>query len=207
MNIRAAGRAGLDTYLRVARLPLDVATRLLPNGDQGPRSAATIAVDRADAALRDAIGSFFHDDELRADAQRRRAAADIREHALEKRADAEAASQSAEERFEERRDRAEQLRQQAEERAQQEEQQIEAERRERKQRTQATARKQKQAAEHAAAEKEAAIDDRARRSRLKVLERESEALDQEEGALTASDEAQRLRKAASATKAARKSTG
>jgi hypothetical protein len=200
------GRTTLDTWLRIARLPLDAASWLLPNGDHGPRTPATLFLDRMDATIRDTVGNLLGDDELREEASRRRVAADERERAIQLRAEAETKKQRADLRLADRQDTVEQQRVQAERTAEQQKQRIERERAQREQRARQTAAKQEQAAKEAEQQKLAAAESKAKKQRLKVLDTEAEALDTETDALTATDEAQRLRKAAGAAKAARKGT-
>ena len=82
MEVRNVRRAAIDRWLQLARLPFDAVAHLLPS-DHGSRNAAMLVIDRADASVRAAVGGLLHDDDLRADAFRRRAAADERERAIE----------------------------------------------------------------------------------------------------------------------------
>jgi hypothetical protein len=204
MDARDMGRTTLDTWLRISRLPFDAASRLLPNGDHGPRTPAKLVIDRVDATIRDTVGSLLGDDELREDASRRRVAADERERALELRVEAATKKQRADLRLADRQDSAEQQRAEAERRAEQQTQRADREKAQREQRAKETAAKQQHAVEEAERQKLAAAETKAKKQRLKVLETEADALDTESDALTATDEAQRLRTAASAAKAARK---
>jgi hypothetical protein len=79
--IRALQRAAIDGWLRVAKRPLDSGAKLF--GEE-----AEIALDRADAGLRDAAGRLLFDDDLREDARLRRAAANERAEALRLREEA-----------------------------------------------------------------------------------------------------------------------
>ena len=71
MDMRQVPRSALDVWLRAVRLPLDLASKAVPNGDVGPRNAVTLWIDRADATVRDAVGQAFGDDQLREEARRR----------------------------------------------------------------------------------------------------------------------------------------
>src|SRR3954452_3436222 len=135
----------------------------------------TLGLDRAEAAAREAAGAVLGDDQILRDAGRRRTAVTQREHA-------------------------EELRTQAEQRKEQAQRQTKA----RKQSAAAAERRGVSAARKTAAKQEEAIDDRAKRERLATLEKKSEALDKQEDALPAADEAQRLQDAAAKTKARRK---
>ena len=75
----------VTTWLDVARLPADVATRLLPNGTDGPRARVRVLLDHLDAATRTILGGLLLDDELEADGRRRRVAADQRAEEIKRR--------------------------------------------------------------------------------------------------------------------------
>jgi hypothetical protein len=205
IEVKNVRRAAIDRWLRVARLPFDTAAHLLP-ADRGPRNTAMLVIDRADASVRAAFGGFFHDDDLRADAFRRRVAADERERAIELRVAAAEKQRVSDAQLAEELDGAARLREQAEQEAEARKQQAEKERIERERQAQQAAAAQKRGVEQARDEKLAAADKAAKRERLDVLDEQAEALDREVDALTATDEAQRLRDAASAAKAARKGT-
>jgi hypothetical protein len=206
MDVRNVGRTALDTWLRISRAPFDAASRLLPNGTEGPRTPAILVLDRVDATIRDTVGTLLRDDQLREDAGRRRIAADERERALELRIEAEAKKREADARLAQRHESVERQRADAEQRAEQQKRQAEREKTEREQRAKQAAAKQARAVEKAEQQKLAAAETKAKKRRLRVLDTEAGALDTEVEALTATDEAQRLRKAASAAKAARKGT-
>ncbi|MEY2422943.1 MAG: hypothetical protein QOI95_3010 [Acidimicrobiaceae bacterium] len=206
MEVRTIGRTAIESWLRAVRWPIDAATQLLPNGDSGPRNGAALAVDRADASVRELLGRILNDEHLQDDARRRRVAANERARAIELRLEAEERKREADQQLVQRQNTAEDLRERAEREAAERERQAEQERQERKQRVRETAAKQESAVEHARTEKEKAAEQKAKRERLRVLDQQAEALDTETDALTASDEAQRLAKAAAKAKAARKGT-
>jgi hypothetical protein len=205
MEVSTVRRAAIDRWLRVARFPFDTVANLLPS-DRGPRNAAMLVIDRADATVRAAVGGLLHDDDLRADAFRRRAAADERERAIELRSEAQAKKRVADAQLAEELEGAERLRDQAEQEAEARAQRVEEERAERERQVRAVAARQEQAVEQERAERLAAQDKQAKRERLDVLDEQAAALDVEADALTATDEAQRLRAAAADAKAARKGT-
>lgn len=206
MDMRNLERTVIDQWLRVVRFPIDAGAHLVPNGDNGPRNGLLLAVDRADAAIRGTLGRLLNDDELQDDARRRRLAADERARAFELRGAAQQRKAEADGALAERQDRAEQLREQAARTAAEREQQADRERQERKQRVRQTAGKQQTEIERARQAKEHAAEQKAKRERLHVLDEQADALDTEADALTASDEAQRLAKAAATAKARRKGT-
>lgn len=211
MDIRTLPRTALDRSLRLVRKPLDVATELLPDGGDGHgvespslRSAAKLVVDRAEAVVRDVAGRVWRDPELRDDARRRRLAADERERALRLQAEAERRSLEADADLRRRQEEAEQRRLDAERQAEEQRRRAEADAQAEKRRAAEQATRQKAAARKTAARTEAAVDKQARRARLDQLDDEAAALAEQEKALTAADEAQRLRKEAARAKATRK---
>lgn len=205
MEVRNVGRTAIDRWLKVARLPFDTAAHLLPN-DRGPRKAAVLMIDRADASVRAAVGDFFHDDQLREDASRRRIAVEERVRASALRVEAESKQHDADAQLTEELDAADRLREQAEREAQERRQKADEQRARRQARTREAAAAQKREVEQATQQRAAAEETKAKRERLAVLDDQAGALDQEADALTATDEAKRLRDAASAAKAARKSS-
>ena len=206
IEVRTMGRHAIDGSLRVVRFPFVAVAQLLPGAGRGPRAAAMLLIDRADGTARTMVGELLHDHDLRADGQRRRAAADERQRAIELRSMAENEQRAADARLAHELGAAARLREEAERDAEQRLQQTDEERSERRRQTQRTAVAQERAVEQARQEQLAAIEQEAKRERLDVLDEQADALDREDRALTATDEAQRLRDAASAAKAERKGT-
>jgi colicin import membrane protein len=192
MDIRTIPRTALDGYLRLARKPVDAATGLLP----GDGANARLVVDRAEAVVRDMAGRLWRDPELQEDARRRRLAADERERAMRLRDAAEVRAEQADAERRRREQAAAEQRDRAWEQAAAE-----------KRRAAEQAGRQKAAVRKAAAEAEAKVEKQARAARLEQLDDEARALAEQEKALVAADEAQRLRKAAARTKATRKQAG
>jgi colicin import membrane protein len=205
MEARTVRRVAIDQWLRVVRLPFDTVAHLLP-ADHGPRNAAMLAIDRADATVRAAVGGILHDDDLRDDAFRRRAAADERERALELWDEAEEKQRISDAELAKELEGAARLREAADREAQERRRQVDEERAEQQRKAREAAVAEERAVEQARAERLAVADKKAKRERLDVLDEQAVALDREVDALTATDEAQRLRDAASAAKAARKGT-
>jgi hypothetical protein len=201
-NVR---RAAIDGWLRVARLPFDTVARLLP-ADRGPRNAAMLVIDRADATVRAAVGGILHDDDLCEDAFRRRAAADERRRAIELRMAAEEKQRDSDAQLAEALEGAARVREQAADEADRRLRQADNERAEQELRARLAAAAQERAVQLAREERLAAEDKQAKRERLNVLDEQAEALDREADALMASEDAQLLRDAAGAAKAARKRT-
>ena len=203
MDIRTIPRTALNGYLRLLRVPVDAATGLLPREGEGAR----VLVDRADAVVRDVAGRLWRDDELREDARRRLLAADERERALRLRSEAEARTEQADAELRRREEEAGSRRRRAEEQAEEQRRRVEEQAQAEKRRASEQAARNKAAVRKAAAETEAELDKQARRTRLEQLDTEAEVLAEQEKALTAADETQRLRRATSQAKAARKNVG
>jgi hypothetical protein len=205
IEVRNVQRAAIDRWLRVARLPFDTVAQLLP-GDRGPRNAAMLVIDRADASVRAAVGVLLHDDDLREDAFRRRAAADERERAAELRAAAEEKARVSDAELAQELEGAARLREAAALEAEARAREVDEERARRQRQTRETAAAQERVVDDAREEQLAAVEQKAKRERLNVLDEQADALDTEADALVATDEAQRLRDAARAAKATRKGT-
>jgi hypothetical protein len=199
MNLRSIPRAAVGGYIKAVRWPID---RVL--GRAG-RSAPERAVDRVDATARGVAGTVLGDDELKRDAARRSAAVDERARADKLRGAAEAQSQVATERLDERRTQAEQRREQAARTAERKREQAEKDREAKARKAKQAEQRRKRAAEKTAAQREEAIESEAKRERLDALEAEKTALAEKEEAVTATDEARRLEAAAGRAKAQRKS--
>jgi hypothetical protein len=199
MNLRTIPRAAVGGYVKLLRLPIDTALALM-----GRNGATKVAVDRAEATARGVAGQALGDEELKAEAGRRSAAADERARANRLRAEAQSRQQEADAELEAEQRKAEERRRQAAKRAADRRKQAAKQRDARKQQATKSAGARKQANAKAAEAEQEAIEDRAERARLEQLDREAVAIAEREEALTAADEAQRLGDAAAANKAARK---
>jgi hypothetical protein len=204
MEVRSLTRAALDTWLKAARVPIDAATRALPNGTRGPRAAARLAVDRTDATLRATLGRALRDPVFVADAQQRRVAADKRAEAIRLRAEAEQREASAEQRHQQELRAAEQQREAARREAAEKQAKVRKEREAREKAAERQAAAQQRNIERSREQELAEVESEAKRTRLRVLDDEADAAEKEEEALTAADEAKRLERAAARAKAARK---
>lgn len=202
MDLRVIPRTAIDGYLRAVKLPWDAAARTLRRGRSV--SPAELFLDRTDASIRAAVGRALRDEELQADARRRRTAAEERERAVRLAAEAEELRREADSEFQDRQQTAEQRREEAERQAEQRKQQAAEDRQRQQQQVAEAERQRKQATREAAAAADKVTEDKARRARLEELDAESEALAEREAELTVKDEASRLQEAANATKAARK---
>lgn len=204
MNLRTIPRTAIDGYLKLVRLPLDTAVALLPGNGTGPGAAAGLALDRADAMVRAMAGMALGDTVLTDDAARRSVAADERQRALRLRTEAERKSQGAKEHAAERHDEAERRRRQAREKADEERRRARRTAEQKKKRAAKQEQSRRQSSRKAAARTQAAVEKKGRNARLEALDAEADALREKDEALTASDEARRLRQTASKAKAQRK---
>jgi len=204
MSFRAISRTALGGSIRFARLPIDGMLGLA--GENPTATSAKLAVDRVDATVRSVVGTVLADDEIKQEARRRMQATDERERALDLRAAAEARSRSAESRAAGLRREAAQRRGAAEREGQSKLRKAEKRRATAKSKATRVSQSRRAAAEKEAARKEGEIDEQAKRARLDQLDAKSEALEEKDTALTAADEAQRLREAATAAKADRKAS-
>jgi hypothetical protein len=201
MTSSIAGKA-VDGALRLVRIPADQLLRLVPGANA--TATAGLAIDRADATVRNVAGSLFRDQGLREDAELRREATEERKRAAQLRTEAEEKIESAEARTEKAQAESEARRKQADQKARRKQAQA-AERRERlKEQAAETAAKRKRMARGNAQEAKEKAGKRGKVNRLEQLEKKSDALEVKEASVRAADEARRLEEAATATKEKRK---
>ena len=201
MTSSIAGKA-VDGAIRLVRFPADQLLKLVPGA--GATATAGLAIDRADATVRNFAGSLFGDHGLREDAERRRETAEERSRAMQLRTEADEKVESAEARTERAQAESVARRERADQKAKEKEAQA-AERRERlkEQAAKTTAKRKRMARDNAGEAKEKA-EKRGKVDRLEQLEKKSDALDVKEASVRAADEARRLEEVASATKEKRK---
>ena len=204
-QVRTLSRVAIDQWLRIVRMPIDAAAHVLPENGAS-RNAAMLAVDRVDAPARAAAGNLLNDDVLRDGAARRRAAVEERQRALVLRYHAEEAARQADRQLVDDLESAERLREAAERDARNARRTVAEQASARTAQARRAAAAQERAAEEAKEARVDATEKQAKTKRVQVLDEKADALDQEAGALTAADEAQRLARAASSAKAARKGT-
>jgi colicin import membrane protein len=204
--LRTMSRLTVGGYVKLLMLPADAVVRLAEgaNGGTGGAVSARLALDRVEAALRGAAGTVLNDRVLREDARRRAEAADERQRALKLRRAADRRSEEADERLSARRDQAERVREVAEQDAERKRAQARRERDAKKARAAKTAQRRKRAARQSAERAKQAGAKQAQRERLEALDTKSDALQEKETAISASDESRRLKAAAARAKAARK---
>jgi len=205
MTLLTIPRMALEGYIKLVRLPADGMLALAGGGDSA--AAVKLALDRVEATVRGTAGAMLGDDELQADARRRRETARERERALRLRAEAERRSERADERIAEQETEADRRRARAAEHARFKREQAQRRRASTKREAARTSQRRRQTAKKAAGRAKEAIDERAKPTRLEQLDTKADALEQKELALTAADEARRLKDAASNAKANRKQRG
>ena len=206
MSVRAIPRATINAYLKLARLPVDGAIRLIPGDGEGPGASAKLLLDRADATVRAVLAGLLGDPALREDAQRRARAAAERERGVELRARAREVREQGEARWQEGQEQADTRRRQAGERAESRRRQAEGRAQDEIKRAAQAETRRGQTSRRAAERRQEAIEKREPRERLEALEARTDALRGREQELAARDEARRLAEAAGAVKAQRKST-
>jgi colicin import membrane protein len=204
MKVRDIPTTAVDSYLKLVRVPLDGAIRLLPGNGAGAKPAAKLALDRIDATVRAMIAEILGDGALREDAERRRAAADEREQALRLHAEAQRAVDQADARLAERRRQADRQRQQAREHAETKREDADRRRQRQVRRAVEVRNDRVEKSRNAADRVETAVEEDAARDRLEALDAKTDALRKREKELTARDEAERLRRATGRAKAERK---
>jgi colicin import membrane protein len=207
MSMRTISRSAVGAYVKALRLPFDAAVSMRARNGRTDQSRATTTLDRFEATFRSIAGRTLGDQELQRDAERRRLAAAERERADGLRTEAERRSELAEERLSEKEEKAEQQRRQAARRAADLKKRAEQRRKAETRRIADLESQRRRASEKAKGRRAEAIEGRSKRARLKQLDVEADGLAKKQDALTAKSESQRLRSAASKTKAARKRGG
>ena len=204
MTPRTISRSAVGGYVKLLRLPFDVALRLRAGNGRNDPSAGAIALDRFEARFRSIAGRTLRDEELIQDAERRRVAADERMRAVRLRAEANWRSDRADERLSKTEEQAEQQRRRASQRSAERNQRAEQRRQAETRRIAELEARRRRESKNAASLKEESIEKRSKRTRLQQLDHEGEALTKAQEALTAKSESQRLRRAATKAKSARK---
>ncbi|HET9074854.1 MAG TPA: hypothetical protein VFN48_09760 [Solirubrobacteraceae bacterium] len=203
-TLRTIERTALDSSLKLVRIPLDTAIRLLPGADGGRGAAVALLVDQADASVRRAAGTLLGDEVVREDAERRSAAVQERRRAAELRARAAQTAEASNERLAQREQAADEQRRRAAATAEKRRQAADRTAKAKAEAAQTSAAQRQRANREATAKAEQAIGEREDQAKLRALEEKEAALTEKEKALTASDESQRLAAAAAQAKAERK---
>jgi hypothetical protein len=204
MSLRTISRSAVSAYIRLLRLPVDTAVGLRTRNGRTEPSRATLRLDRLEASLRGIAGRTLRDEGLVRHGDRMLIAADERQRAGGLRAEARVRSERADRRLSEKEKQAEQKRRRAGQRAAGRKKQADRQRQAESRRIEKVEARRRRANENGAARREQAIEDLSKRARLQQLDKDADALAKQQDALTAKNESQRLRSAASKTKAARK---
>jgi len=202
MSLRGMSRNALGGSLQLMRMPIDGLLGLA--GDSQRVTSVKLALDRADASVRALAGTVLGDPVLREDAEFRREAVEDRERAANLKEEANLRSQRADKQASEGKRQAQRRRQQASESAKRTRQKAQQRRKTTKAKAGQRAGQRRQAAKASAARTERVIEERAKGARLEQLDARRDALGEKESALSATDEARRLGKAAATVKQDRK---
>lgn len=203
--IQELPRNAVNTYLKLARLPLTAAERVLNPDTPGDTSwPPAIAFEDFEARVKAFAATVLSDQVLREDADLQRARVTQLRRAVELEAEAEATRARADQELDERRAEAAEERDEAKAREQANKDRLERERREAQQRAEAKAAEQERKVQEQADAERDRVQRQEREAEAARLEAEREALAEKQTALTSKDEAVRLEKAAQAAKARRK---
>jgi hypothetical protein len=203
MDLRTIPRTLFEQSIRAARLPVDVAVRLVEGPD--PVGPVHIAVERTDASAREMFGRMTGDRGLVAEAARLRSAADKRTEALKLRAEARRDHEDAVKTIDAGRRRAASRRRVSNGTADAREASAGKAQKERLSQVDSAEVRQREAVHQAERAAERALEKEERRARLSALDVQDRAVSQKEGAITSREEARRLQDAAAAAKEDRKS--
>lgn len=204
MDLKTAPRLALDAYLTTLRYPIRLVERLSTGGDDTAIWPPMLAVDRAEAMIREWAGQLWRDDELTAEAQRIRLAADERERAMRLRIAAAETRTEADEDLRRRQAQAEKARLAAAREAEQTEARVEKEAKEREAAIAKAAAAKRASVEAQATAEKKRLAKQAKVARLQQLDREADVLTEETEAADAARAAQVLADAAANVKARRK---
>ena len=203
MNVQTLPRTVINTYLSVARLPLNAVAKVSGQKDNEQWPPA-LMFEGFEASVETTLGSLLRDDELLESGRVRQAKVAQLRKAAELEAVAETERQVAQQEFSESVDEAQAKRQSADQRAQQREQQIEREAQQRKVQAEQKAAKQAAGARQAKAAVDKVIDREERAATTKALAKESEALKKQQEALDAAETVDVIDETIDGTKEARK---
>lgn len=203
MNVQTLPRTVINTYLSVARAPLNAVAKASgqQNNEQWPPA---LAFEGFEASVETVLGSLLRDNDLVESGRLRQAKVAQLRKAAELEAVADTTRTQAREEFTERREAAQAKRTQAEQRAAQREQQIEREAEQRKNKVDQTTTKKKAAAQQAKAAQEKVIDRRERVATTEALTNEEKALEAQQEALDAAETVEVIDETIEGNKAARR---
>jgi hypothetical protein len=200
--IRRALASGVSAGLAASRVPLQVVGPLLPGRVRG---VVELGADHAQALAETKIGALLGDERLAERGQQRRVAVEQRVNAVRLWGEAGEKRRLADLELAQERSEAAQRRRRVEEQEQAQRRAVEEAKDAGHQQAEKAADKRKAAVRAATTRRKESADQAAMEQRLEVLDSEEAALDVGEDALTAADEAARLKKAAAEAK--RRRTG
>jgi hypothetical protein len=203
MNVQTLPRTVINTYLSVARLPLNAVAKASgqKNNDQWPPA---LAFEGFEASVESVLGSLLRDDHLLESGRVRQAKVAQLRKAAQLEAVAESGREAAQQEFNERLDDAKAKKETAEQRAEKREQQLEREAQQRKAQAEQKAAKQATSARQSKAAVDKVIDRQERAATTQALTKESEALKKQQEALEAAETVNVIDETIEGTKEARK---
>jgi hypothetical protein len=204
MNVQTLPRTVINTYLSVARAPLNAVAKASGQQDNEQWPPA-LAFEGFEASVETVLGSLLRDNDLVEAGRLRQAKVAQLRKAAQLDAVADTTRQQAREEFTERREAAQAKREQAEQRAEQREQQVERQAAQRKAEVDQKSAKKKAAARQVKAAQEKVIDRRERVATNEALSKEAEALKAQQDALDTAETADVIADTIEGNKAARHS--
>lgn len=208
VDINLLPRTVLETWLRLARLPLQgaeaLANRGKTNGHDSAEWGPMLAFDAFEANVKDAVGSILRDDRLRKAAAAGRERVEHLRQAVGLQVEADQRKAEAQAEFQDRREAVDEKKAEVAERKEAQEARLEREEREAKQRVREQAQAKERVANEARQKTEERIGEQERLAEQRRLQAEREALAERKAAVEAKGEALKLDKAVRATKAKRK---
>lgn len=201
--VRAVPRTVVGAYLKAARVPLNVASRVTRQADN-EQWPPVLAFESFEANVETVLGSLLKDEKMldrgrlqQARIAKLRKAAELRTIAERERVEADSALQH-------KRKEADRQRQEAERRAEQREQEVQRQARQRQREVEQKAAAKAAASRRAQTAQEKAIERQERNAKQSALEVEVEALDKTKDAVEAQEKAALVEDAIEGNKVARK---
>jgi hypothetical protein len=199
----AVPRTVVGAYLKVARLPISMVSRVTGRAETWP---PTLAFDRFEANVDTVLGTLLKDEQLVDRGRLQQARVEELRRAATLRTVAEEERLVAETELEEKRRRADQQREEAERRAEEREQQVARQAQARMQEVEQNAARKAAAVRQNQAAQEKAVSRQERKAKQQALGKEVEALTKAKDAVEASETAALVEDAIEGSKAARKTS-
>ncbi len=200
-NLQTLPRAAVHGYLRLLRLPLDVASRVAHRDDSSPW-AASVTYEAFEAKVKDVAGTLLRDEELRRESVVQGARVDQLRKSAENLAAAEAKKAVADRRLNERQEAAEEKKERAENRVQAEKTKIKQSKAQAKETTRRRTTRQKRSAARGEQSRKETVAEKATAAKAKTLDAEHDALLERSRAAEAKAGAREIADAAAATASA-----